>query len=194
MSDRVSSTSVYKIARSMINWEELSLPLGLTQSETETIKRDYRRDYNQQKIAVLHKWIEKNGCNATYDRLIEIVSPISRELGESIESTSSSTMAKHSTQPSVKNDNKLSDLMIVKISQKIISWEDIAIPLGLTRPEIEVIKRNNRGDYNGQKIQLLFKWREKGGSAATGHKLVQLLLEYEEHNELADDIRKLCDT
>ena len=177
LNNTINDTTIVQIARVIVNWEGLGVQLGLTRIEIEDIKRDYRGDYNQQKIQVLYKWKEKNGLEATYLNLIEPVKQDNRELAEEIMRIS--TIENPQSEPQYNGsqylDDKICDTLILKIAGKIVTWDLLAIYLGMTPAEKETIKRDNSGDYAQQKIQLLFKWREKYGIDATYRKLTEAM-------------------
>lgn len=191
----VSDCSIYKIAQAMIKWECLSIPLGQTKGETQAMKRDYDGDYNKQKVQLLYTWRRKNGDKATYRNLINIVHSLTNELAEYI-ATLSGTMLKdiHVLPPPTLKlhwDDKVSDNMILKIAKEMTSWENLSIALGLTEAESKEIQKDYKEDYNQQKIQMLFKWREKRGQTeGTYNKLVEILTKFE-HQNLADYISNI---
>ena len=175
LDNTINDTTILQIARVIVKWEELGTQLGLTRIEIEDIKRDYRGDYNQQKIQVLYKWKEKNGLDSTYLNMIEAVKQDNRELAEEIARISK--IANPQNEPQYNGsqylDDKICDALILKIASKIVTWDELAINLGMTQAERENIKRDNVGDYAQQKAQLLFKWREKYGVDATYRKLTE---------------------
>lgn len=177
MNNTINDTTIVQIARVIVNWEGLGVQLGLTRIEIEDIKRDYRGDYNQQKIQLLYKWKEKNGLDATYFNLIKAVKQDNRELAEEIMRISK--IENPQSEPQFNGsqylDDKICDALILKIAGKIVTWDLLAIYLGMTPAEKENIKRDNSGDYAQQKIQLLFKWREKYGIDATYRKLTEAM-------------------
>ena len=177
LNNTINDTTIVRIARVIVNWEGLGVPLGLTRIEIENIKCDYRGDYNQQKIQVLYKWKEKNGLEATYLNLIEPVKQDNRELAEEIMRISKieNPLSEPQYNGSQYLDDKICDALILKIASKIVTWDLLAIYLGMTPAEKENIKRDNSGDYAQQKIQLLFKWREKYGIDATYRKLTEAM-------------------
>ena len=63
---RCSDIYLAQIAENIVNWEELAIDFELTQAEMEVIRHDYPRQYKLQKRAMLWKWVEKNGDQATY--------------------------------------------------------------------------------------------------------------------------------
>lgn len=188
----INDIHITKIAAAIINWE--SLPLGLKQSDIEAIKRNYPSDYSQQKIKSLYKWRQMNESQGTYRQLISIVSPISKELAENIGSLIDkdiSVIDKEDMIPVYDWDECISDEMIWNIAHVMILWEELSIPLGLSKSEQVIIAKDYKGDYNAQKRQILFKWREKQGqSAATYRALVKILTEIED-NDLAEHITKM---
>lgn len=177
MNNTINDTTIVQIARVIVNWEGLGVQLGLTRIEIEDIKRDYRGDYNQQKIQLLYKWKEKNGLDATYFNLIKAVKQDNRELAEEIMRISKIENPQSEPQYNGSQylDDKICDALILKIAGKIVTWDLLAIYLGMTPAEKENIKRDNSGDYAQQKIQLLFKWREKYGIDATYRKLTEAM-------------------
>ena len=173
----INDTTILQIAHVVVNWEGLGIQLGLTRTEIEDLKRDYRGDYNQQKIQVLYKWKEKNGLDATYFNMIEVVKEDNRELAEEIMRISKMANPQNELQYNGSQylDDKICDTLILKIASKIVTWDQLAISLGMTQGERENIRRDNSGDYAQQKIQLLFKWREKCGIDATYRKLIEAM-------------------
>ena len=82
-------------------------------------------------------------------------------------------------------DRKVTDRDIDKLAGFVVSWEDMAGPLGLDRAkkrEIEHIKT-----YREQKKECVEEWREQGGEKATYRAFIEAAREAE-LNGLADKV------
>ena len=67
---RCSESHLATIAQSITTWKQLSPFLGLTQQEEDDIQSDNTRNV-ERKIAMMRRWAEKYGDEATYFRLAE---------------------------------------------------------------------------------------------------------------------------
>ena len=69
-------------------------------------------------------------------------------------------------------DEKPTDIDCANYSRFINTWELLSPYLNITKPE-EIDLKKDSYDYNQQKMEVLFKWREKNGSRATRRVLAQ---------------------
>ena len=77
-------TVSHLIARHIVNWNHLAPYLGLTAAEISAISRDGHDELERRKM-MLDKWIRKNGCNASYQCLLELcLEADDRELADKI--------------------------------------------------------------------------------------------------------------
>ena len=67
---KCSESHLATIAQSITTWKQLSPFLGLTQQEEDDIQSDNMRNA-ERKIAMMRRWTEKYGDEATYFRLAE---------------------------------------------------------------------------------------------------------------------------
>ena len=85
-SEQVNSqvASPHLIARHIVNWRHLAPYLGLTGPDIHAISVD-GHDEQERRNMMLDKWISKNGCDASYQCLLEVcVEAGDRELAENI--------------------------------------------------------------------------------------------------------------
>ena len=67
---KCSESHLATIAQSITSWKQLSPFLGLTQQDEEDIQADNSRNA-ERKVAMLRRWRERSGNEATYLRLAE---------------------------------------------------------------------------------------------------------------------------
>ena len=72
LDSQVSDYHIAEIANDLVEWEDLSPFLDLTDSEQKEILEDFQGRYNLQKRQALRVWRWKNGDKATYRALISI--------------------------------------------------------------------------------------------------------------------------
>ena len=75
ISEQVNSqiTNVHLIAKHIDKWQQHLGPyLKLTQQEVTVILKDRHDDEQCQREMMLNKWIKKNGCNASYQCLLNV--------------------------------------------------------------------------------------------------------------------------
>ena len=60
------------IAQHIVNWEVLAPFFSLTEADQMAIKQDHSGQYQVQKRAMLSRWIERNGNEATFSKMREI--------------------------------------------------------------------------------------------------------------------------
>ena len=65
---------LHKIASVMLQWKDKAVCLGLSDSEIEDIESDNHRKSNLQKFALMKKWREKYGPEATLRELLRVSS------------------------------------------------------------------------------------------------------------------------
>ena len=85
-------------------------------------------------------------------------------------------------------DNKVTDRDVDKLAGFMVSWEDMAGPLGLDRPtkkEIEHVK-----GYKVQKKECVEEWRQKAGDTATYREFIEAARDAE-LNDLADKVEAM---
>ena len=57
------------LSEKIVTWDMIAYHLGLTEGDTEVIKRNYPNDYKSQKYQMLREWKNKKGQCATYKSL-----------------------------------------------------------------------------------------------------------------------------
>jgi len=83
-----SEKNLADIAKQLISWEPVHTHLDVTQSEAETIKRNYPQDHEYQKLEVLNSWKLKRGpFQATFKALIDVFNELkNQDMVETIKS------------------------------------------------------------------------------------------------------------
>ena len=72
LKSRIHDGHLAEIAQDLVDWEQISPVLNLTESECKEIKEDFSDRYNLQKRQALRVWRCKSGDQATYERLMEL--------------------------------------------------------------------------------------------------------------------------
>ena len=72
LQSQVSDHHLAEIAQDLVEWEQISPALKLTDSECREIKEDFSDRYNLQKRQALRVWRWKSGNQATYKNLIQL--------------------------------------------------------------------------------------------------------------------------
>ena len=81
---KCSESSAGIIALKIVNWKDFPPYFKLTEEATE-IDQDPRNEENDKRRKLLYKWIERNGSDATYYKLIEIfLEAENREMAEEV--------------------------------------------------------------------------------------------------------------
>lgn len=73
---------------------------------------------------------------------------------------------------------KCDDEFFNSLSRQITHFDLLALNLGLTRPQIEEIRRD-KDNERSRIIETLWKWRERNGSSATYLALIEVFIEDE---------------
>jgi hypothetical protein len=73
LQSQVSDHHLAEIAQDLVDWEQISPALKLTDSECREIKEDFSDRYNLQKRQALRVWRWKSGEQATYKNLIQLL-------------------------------------------------------------------------------------------------------------------------
>ena len=83
---------------------------------------------------------------------------------------------------------EVSDVDIEKIASKYLTdWEKLRPSLGLTKAQETQICKSSPGDYEKQKRDFLYKWKEVKGSGAT-YGALKVAAEKTENKQLADNV------
>ncbi len=69
LNDKCSDIHIAEIAKIIDRWEEFACYFSLSQSEVKEIARDCHCNYGQQKREFLTRWRQKNGDEATIEKL-----------------------------------------------------------------------------------------------------------------------------
>ena len=72
LKQRLSNVDLTKISKHLLRWPDKARILGLTESEVEDIREDYRNSNELQKSAMMRRWGEKNGGRANLKVLLAI--------------------------------------------------------------------------------------------------------------------------
>ena len=72
LQSQISDHHLAEIAQDLVEWEQISPALKLTDSECREIKEDFSDRYNLQKRQALRVWRWKSGDQATYKNLIQL--------------------------------------------------------------------------------------------------------------------------
>ena len=78
---------LHQLSMKIVEWEMIAIDLGLNEADTEAIKRNHPNDYKSQRYQMLYEWKIKNGENATYQTLADILAKNERMLADSLLTT-----------------------------------------------------------------------------------------------------------
>ncbi|XP_066268945.1 uncharacterized protein [Branchiostoma lanceolatum] len=142
--------------------ESVCLQLELTREELDTCRESYRQDKHAQKVAMLLKWLEKAGDQATLDTLCESLHhqkvPMDKYhfiLDTSMPVTSSWQL----------------EILANNLSEQ--TCKDMSLRLGVTEEETETCRKMYPQNEQAQKAALLLTWHKKAGNTATLDKLCE---------------------
>ena len=85
-------------------------------------------------------------------------------------------------------DKEVTDRDVDKLASFMVSWEDMAGPLGLDRAKKREIEHTK--SYREQKKECVEEWREQGGEKATYRAFIEAAREAE-LNGLADKVKTM---
>lgn len=86
-------------------------------------------------------------------------------------------------------DSTWRDADLARLSQNIVSWEELAPFWGLTEAEEEEIKKDNR-NYAVQKLAALRRWKSKCSKTATYRQLMRVFARMRKM-ELVEKVREI---
>lgn len=66
-----SERHLLKISQEIAQWQDIAPYLDLTEADEEEIVGSHPRSVKAQRLAMLRKWKQKHGANATYEELVE---------------------------------------------------------------------------------------------------------------------------
>lgn len=92
--------------------------------------------------------------------------------------------------PETKKNSPITDEHIAVIAEQVTCWESLAPHLGLNEADEEAIAEDHKNKYELQKRNALRVWRERNGSRATYHQLVQILCRIR-HIALAEKVKEV---
>ena len=81
---------------------------------------------------------------------------------------------------------------LARIAKQVERWESVYIYLDVTGPETIIIKQNNPGDYEQQKVEVLKVWKRKRGLQATFKILADIFLKELNDQTMVDTINTLA--
>ena len=87
-------------------------------------------------------------------------------------------------------DEPCSESDLLKCSKALQSWEEMAVCLGLSYPEIMEIKHNYSSNYGEQKFKMLMIWRRKNGSCANYRTLLKVAVTIRDQ-QFSDFVKQL---
>ncbi|XP_035658809.1 uncharacterized protein LOC118404008 [Branchiostoma floridae] len=142
--------------------ESVCLQLELMREELEICRESYRLDEHAQRVAILLKWLEKAGDQATLDALCESL---------------------HHQKVPMDKYHFLVDTFIPVTSRWQLEMlannlskqtcKDVSLRLGVTEEETETCLKMYPKDEQAQKAAMLLKWHKKAGEMATLDKLCE---------------------
>lgn len=89
-----------------------------------------------------------------------------------------------------KKNSLITDEHIAVIAEQVTCWKTLAPYLGLNEADEEAIAEDHKNKHELQKREAFRVWRERNGSRATYHQLVQILCETH-HIALAEKVKEL---
>eukprot|EP00058_Branchiostoma_floridae_P017155 XP_002602643.1 hypothetical protein BRAFLDRAFT_81924 [Branchiostoma floridae] len=146
-------------------WSDLARKLGFDHNETDEI-RDQHRDHRRRCLEVLNRWKDKKGKDATLKRLKTALTYIG---GKNIADILEEDVSSHF------------DLVSKNIGR---GWDGLARKLGFDHNETDEIRDQHR-DHRRRCLEVLNKWRDKKGKAATLKRL-KTALKYIDRKDVAD--------
>ena len=85
-------------------------------------------------------------------------------------------------------DQLVTDEDVKKLADLIATWEDLRVPLGLSRAQQREIE--SVGRYGKQKVEFVEEWREKAGKEATYRTFIKAARETS-LNKLGDSVETI---
>ncbi len=73
LQEPLADVKLAKISSNILAWPIKGSAFGLTPGEIEDIKEDHKNSNKMQKVAMLRRWAQKNGDQATLRLLLEIL-------------------------------------------------------------------------------------------------------------------------
>ena len=67
---QLDDDTIFFIGQHIGRWKSLGRCLGFTEGQMENIEEDYFKNQEEQGIQMLHKWVRREGANATLAKLV----------------------------------------------------------------------------------------------------------------------------